>query len=249
MSGDDSLRSELYGLRKGAGATPSRVARSTALLAALGASNGEDGLEQLRQAVTRLGDDTKVDALCSAFGFDMERPGLLTERRASFARLNDKHADTVEAYENEMLELLIERLTSSTQLNYTSVGHYIRNGWLREFALMTYDTDGNHKVITLETFDSGEGVGAPLLIFRLEESWPLAVGKERNLAWDVRFRGMYPSELWLSWGTSLASVHTAQRTERLPVPPILDDGMLWLPTAIEAEYGTYYSLRWNWSSG
>ncbi len=247
MGDDDSLRSELYGLRKGAGATPSRVGRSTALLASLGASNGEDGLERLRQAVTELGDDVKVDALCSAYGFDMEQPGLLTERRNSFAALTGKHTDTIEAYENEMLELLLKRLGTTDDLAYTSVGHYVNNGWLREFALMTYDVNQQRKVIHLETLEPGAGIGAPLLIFRLEESWPLVVGKSHNFAWDVRFRGRYPSELWLSWGTSLAAVHTAQRAERLQLPAVLGDGVMWLPINMEAEYGTYYSLRWTWS--
>lgn len=100
----EQVVAELRSLRKGRGATPDKLARL-----------GEPLFDSAMQA---LGDSIQARALRNAYGVGMRDPQNLTWRRNTFAVLEERHQDTIEAYENEMIEELATRLLAAEPDSY-----------------------------------------------------------------------------------------------------------------------------------
>ena len=101
----EDLVDELKNLRKGRGASPARLAVSPLNLSH----------EAFVEAVQALGDGVQAQALQNAYAIGMTNPYNLTRRRQDFAVRNNCHGDTVERWENEMIdELAIVLLPSMT---------------------------------------------------------------------------------------------------------------------------------------
>jgi hypothetical protein len=128
-----TLEDELASLRKGSG--PKRLSkfRDTPELAkALGTDEPTEMFERLRSQLTSMGmaHQRVADALANAYGFDADEPGLLTERRNHYAEnIVEKHADTVEAWENEGIKELAARLQT---MDHPPVDHYLYNGFFED---------------------------------------------------------------------------------------------------------------------
>lgn len=116
----DTLQKELYSLRKGDGLTiaklehlsllPKIIARTT------GMSLQHTSIEQLQtyiiHEIDTLPNGVEAMALNNAFALGWKHPETLTKRRQALAQKLDKHADTIEAYENRAITTLARRLTS-----------------------------------------------------------------------------------------------------------------------------------------
>lgn len=106
------LVKELRDLRKGRGITQQKLAQSTALKAALEARSVTELHDRLSGVIQSLGSGVKVQALMNAYGLLPNAADYLTNRRDDFGVANDRHADTIEAYENEMIKELALRIVN-----------------------------------------------------------------------------------------------------------------------------------------
>lgn len=126
----DFLLKELHTLRKGPGITPWKLSSATELRTAIAKRTGiaaehltpEQMHTFLRYELDQLGENNEAWAIRNALALGQEeKPGKLIERRARLARQLDRHMDTIEAYENRGIKLLLSRLNgigrSSQPLN------------------------------------------------------------------------------------------------------------------------------------
>ena len=97
---------ELRGLRKARGATMMKLVASPILMDALGPS---EPLAALREQVEALGSDEQPRALQVAYGY-ARTERTLTQRRHGYAVGLGVHADTIEKWENAMIDEMAERL-------------------------------------------------------------------------------------------------------------------------------------------
>lgn len=145
------LKMELRNLRKGRGVTLLKVMASPILTKLL----SEDGRMPdvvFRERVSQLDGSVKTRALWNAYGFDYHDPRTLTIRRADFSVQNDKHADTIEDYENQMIDELAVRLLAGAGQDmdtetidpeyYRTLFHDTMNGVLSLIQRMKDKSDG-----------------------------------------------------------------------------------------------------------
>lgn len=71
---------------------------------------GDDLMGSFSRRTEALGESIQARALRNAYALGMADPVNLTFRRNSFSITHNRHTDTVEAYENEMILELIEQL-------------------------------------------------------------------------------------------------------------------------------------------
>jgi hypothetical protein len=110
VSEPSDLQSELRSLRRGVGLTLAKLGGSPAILAALGTNDPREAHRRLVAAVDQLGGRIQVQALRNAYAIGMRDPRNLTVRRGDFSQFNNRHADTIEAYENEAIDELAAAL-------------------------------------------------------------------------------------------------------------------------------------------
>jgi hypothetical protein len=107
----DELLAELRGLRKGTGMTLAKLERCPTLLAKYGTAQA--AYDAVITTLLELGDGVEQRALANALAIGITAPGKLTDRRNDFGMANDgRHSDTIEAYENRMLEELVARIVA-----------------------------------------------------------------------------------------------------------------------------------------
>ncbi|MET1033483.1 MAG: hypothetical protein ABWX94_03210 [Candidatus Saccharimonadales bacterium] len=116
-----ALIKELYTLRKGSGLTPWKLDNAVILRAITIEQTGiaDNALLAshiqafLHHEISGLRESIETRALRNAFAIGLEHnPQKLTARRNAFARTLNRHADTIEAYENRGIEQLTNQLMS-----------------------------------------------------------------------------------------------------------------------------------------
>lgn len=141
----DELVSELRALRKGRGLTKARLEKSPALMKVLAQPSTDEAFAKLVRVIKSLGDDLRPAALLNAYGLAGDTSDLLTTRRDNFAVNNERHTDTVEAYENAMIEELAAALRSQEQsVSEIDVSVTVENGLLSQIL----EKDGNRLTIS-----------------------------------------------------------------------------------------------------
>lgn len=116
------LQKELYSLRKGEGLTIAKLEHLSLLPNIIARTTGmplqHTSIDQLQtyiiHEIDRLPNGVEAMALNNAFALGWRDPGTLTRRRQALAQKLDKHADTIEAYENRAIATLARRLASYT---------------------------------------------------------------------------------------------------------------------------------------
>jgi len=103
------LEAELRNLRKGRGLTLVRLRNSPVLLAALDSASVHDAFDKFVATLMRLDDGIRSRAIRNAYGIGVSGD-LLTQRREDFALAEQRHGDTIEKYENEMIAELVKLL-------------------------------------------------------------------------------------------------------------------------------------------
>lgn len=103
---------ELASLRKGQGATASRVKACPTVMELLGVSTGLEARVKLADALASLLDTVEVRALRNAYGLDNIAPTILTRRRMDFGAQPevDRSPDVLKAREDKAIEELADYL-------------------------------------------------------------------------------------------------------------------------------------------
>lgn len=109
----DDLTRELRGLRKGRGLTPARLQECPTVIELLNAGTTAEAYDKLVHILNEMGDDLKARALRNAYGLDAYKTDHLTTRREDFAINERRHSDTIEAYENAMIDELATQLETA----------------------------------------------------------------------------------------------------------------------------------------
>lgn len=111
MENRDELIKDLAFLRTRRGLTLGRLEDRNALLSVLGGGSLKEGYYRLVAALNGLGEDMHAQALRNAFGLGPSKDATLLGRRSDFGLMNGgRHVDTVEAWEDKMLEELVTAL-------------------------------------------------------------------------------------------------------------------------------------------
>lgn len=108
----EALVRTLRSLRRGRGLTLGRLKATPLLLEALETSDVGVAMEILLDAIDKLGADVQAQALRNAYALGMTDPQNLTTRRRTFAAKNNRDPDTIESYENKMIDELAARIGS-----------------------------------------------------------------------------------------------------------------------------------------
>ena len=108
----DALVQELRRLRKGRGLSLARLQDCTALRGLVASNDTQDAYRLVLATVESLGADLAARAVKNAYAIGMKEPGTLTQRRSDFAVINQRHVDTIESYENQMIDEIVARMKS-----------------------------------------------------------------------------------------------------------------------------------------
>lgn len=240
------LVNELRSLRRGRGVTLDKLSRCTAVLDALGTRDALEATKRLTERLESLGDGTKARALKAALGLYGVKYDTLTERRGAMVTETDRSADTLENWENEMIEELATLLRSvgksarSGIVNVTAMIHQR----VQKFIVYTWEpypgaTDPAPQIFrNLDT--TAPSMSA--LIWRFTENLNAA-----RLELSVAFaEDSTPAQVWAaSSGTATGLVWGANRTEVERRPP---DARIELPAATthwdNPEQGVLYCISW-----
>lgn len=265
MENREALVAELRALRRGRGLTLARLAESPAVMEALGRPPVKEAYNKLVDAIESLGKDVKALALRNAYAIGMSAPGTLTRRRNDFAVEYRYNVETVENYENRMVDELIAQIQASispmddesTLVFGLEVMACVHNGVLH---LTSYSTVGAPRVSRLQALSSPHEYRPP--VYPVSE-WPSrchgylekVTGRSINaiiytpprdpftyesLNIMVRFHGTEPAYTWQDSGTDLRSLgRSNELNDRWP--PLLDSGALWRNPVRD----TYYVFGWS----
>lgn len=244
----DPLVTALRNLRRGRGLTLARLKATPSLLEMLGTSDVEAAMETLLDAIRQLGADVQAESLRNAYALGMATSQTLTTRRNTFAVLQGRDPDTIESYENAMIDELAARLTTRAdpEQRVLTIAAFFRNKTL--FSVYTR-IDPSLKAAGYALLqsdiqlsfvnESGTGPSPPALIY--EYANPASTRKLQFINLAVSFEGgAVATEAWAVHSVDILDLIVGSPRSRLDidqgrvmavfsaVPPVRYYGLFWL---------------------
>jgi hypothetical protein len=202
----DPVLAALRKLREGAGLTIERLARSGALMSALGTSDPETGRQRLIEAVAALGDTDRSRALKLDLGLDLAvligREAVIRERewlgdrRGAYAEAIGRDVKTLARWSDRAVIELRGHLIADTFTGHLYVVAAVDGDRIVGTTMIQEPLDATEQGITkrksLELQNPETGPSMPCLIYAYPRDW-----RPASLTLAVVFRsGPYPADVW-----------------------------------------------------
>lgn len=229
MDNSDPVLEQLKKLREGRGLTPERIAKSPAVLDALGETSGVEAQEELLRVLAGMDDGAGTRALTVDFAIDLEEllgrepttkeRDFLGERRSTYATLIGREVRTLQRWSDKALRELRGLLGSETFHGQVLVTAGVQNGRLAGIEVMRFEradstrSRGRNEGYTNPT----EGPTPPLLLYGLPVDWSAS-----SIEFVVMFLDEQPGEAWAIAADDVNDICFA--AQRFPLD--IEDGMV-----------------------
>lgn len=222
---DDPVLQQLRKLREGAGLTADRLARSGAVMSALGTADPEAGLERLAEVLTALGDSERTRALKIDFGIGFEElvgraPVIrerewLGDRRSAYAGAAGRDVKTLSRWSDRAVAELRGHLLADSFNGHLYVVAAVEGRRIKGTSLIQEPLDGAKDGITerstLDMPNPSAEPSMPCLIYSYPRDW-----RPASLTLVVAFLSEpYPEKIWGAYTDNIMKLPFGQQRHAL----------------------------------
>jgi hypothetical protein len=238
--GKPELERQLRDLRKGHGLTAAKLRSSDHVLDALGVSDPLVAEGLLKTKIDQLGKTPQILALRNAYCLDNQNP-LLIVRRREFAEQQERHIDTIEAWENEAIRQLIASLHSPDDI-VLIFGVAINDKRAMQHFSRGIERESKRKLDASVSASSNILWHSTALIYRAEP--PIPYGLLLVVEFDTP---PYPKRACFSMATDLYSLLNGEYSQPLDLETLPGTGDTgYQHSVVHPTAQFYYAILWEW---